>query len=139
VLLESALEAMKNNNSTKMSAETLSLDTLISAAEANDSLAKKLLKEFGDLLGIVCINLVNTLNMELLVISGMLVRHSNILIKYVTDKVHKDLLSAPAQAVKIVSDDLKERGGVIGAAGLVLEDLFYKDSLNVVKYRNILK
>ena len=139
LLLQAANNAMQNGNSTSLCSESLTLESLMTAAENDDPLATSLLKEFGELLGILCINLVNTLNMELLVISGKMVRKSNILIKYIIDKVHKDLLSAPAQAVKIIAAELNERGGVLGSAGLVLEDLFYKDRINVVKYRDVFK
>ena len=139
LLLQAALNAMNNGNSTSLCKDSLSLESLVTAAEDNDPLATSLLKEFGELLGILCINLVNTLNMELLVISGKLVRKSNILIKYIINKVHKDILSAPAHAVKIIAAELYESGGVLGSAGLVLEDLFYKDRMNVVKYRDVFK
>jgi len=139
LLLKAASNALKNGNSTKLTNETLSLGTLVEAAENNDPLATKLLKEFGELLGILCINLVNTLNMELLVISGKLVKNSDVLLKFIIDKVHKDLLSVPAHAVKIIAAELNERGGVLGSAGLVLEDLFYKDRINVIKYRDVFK
>jgi predicted NBD/HSP70 family sugar kinase len=139
LLLQAASNAMNNINSTSLSEDSLTLDNLVTAAENNDPLATSLLKEFGELLGILCINLVNTLNMELLVISGKLVRKSNILIDYIIDKVHKDLLSVPAHAVKIIAAELNERGGVLGSAGLVLEDLFYKDRIDVVKYRDVFK
>ena len=139
LLLKAALNAMNNGNSTSLCKDSLSLESLVNAAENNDPLATNLLKEFGELLGILCINLVNTLNMELLVISGKLVRKSNVLIKYIIDKVRKDLLSTPAHAVKIIAAELNERGGVLGSAGLVLEDLFYKDRINVIKYRDVFK
>ena len=130
---------MQNGNSTSLCTETLSLETIMAAAENNDPLATNLLKEFGELLGILCINLVNTLNMELLVISGKLIRKSNVLLKFIVDKVHNDLLRAPAHAVKIIGAELNEQGGVMGSAGLVLEDLFYKDRINVIKYRDVFK
>ncbi len=133
------LALKKNGNSSLMTLDNINLETIVESANNNDILANNLLLEFGELLGILCINLVNTLNMELLIISGKLAQKSDILIKIVTDKVHKDLLSIPAHAVKIVPEELKEYGGVMGAAGLVLEDLFYKDRIDVVKYRDVFK
>ena len=38
-----------------------------------------------------------------------------------------------------IAAELNEQGGVLGSAGLVLEDLFYKDRINVVKYRDVFK
>lgn len=139
LLIQAATNALNNGNTTDLCKERLSLETIVEAAEKNDPLATSLLREFAELLGIICINLVNTLNMELLVISGKLVRKSNVLIKYIIEKVHKDLLSVPAHAVKIIAAELNERGGVLGSAGLVLEDLFYKNRINVEKYRDVFK
>jgi predicted NBD/HSP70 family sugar kinase len=139
LLIQAAANALNNGSTTCLCKENLTLESILEAAQKNDPLANNLLKEFGELLGILCINLVNTLNMELLVISGKLVRKNNILIKYIIEKVRKDLLSAPAHAVKIIGAELNERGGVLGSAALVLEDLFYKDRINVVKYRDVFK
>ncbi|MFC2088589.1 ROK family transcriptional regulator [Calditrichota bacterium] len=139
LLISAASNALNNGQISKLERDQLTIDSIVKAAENDDPLANKLLTEFGDLLGILCINLVNTLNMELLIISGKLVQNSDILIKYVTNKIHKDLLSVPAHAVKIVSAELKEKCGVLGAAGLILEDLFYKDRINVIKYRDVFK
>jgi len=139
LLIETAQKCITNGNNTSLFADNLNIDTLIEAAEHDDPLATSLLNEFGHILGILCINLVNTLNTELLIIGGSLLSRSDILLKYVKEKVQKDILSAPAQAVKIVSAELKEKGGVLGASGLLLEDLFYHDTLNIIKYRSIFK
>jgi hypothetical protein len=58
---------------------------------------------------------------------------------YVREKVDKDLLSVLPHAVHIVSSDLKENGVVLGAAGLVLEDLFHHDFIDIMKYRSVFK
>ena len=117
----------------------MSPENIVSAAQNGDELAISLLKEYGALLGILCINLINTLNIELLIICGKILSHNDLLLKYVREKVNKDLLSVPAHAVHIVSSDLKEDGVVLGAAGLVLEDLFHQDVINIMKYRSIFK
>jgi hypothetical protein len=63
----------------------------------------------------------------------------DILLDYVRERVHKDILNEPAQAVRVVPGVLSDQGIVLGASGLVLEDLFYQDNINVVKYREIFK
>jgi predicted NBD/HSP70 family sugar kinase len=138
-LTSAASTALGNRYSSVLDAKNLSPELIVSAAENDDPLAVALLKEYGALLGILCINLINTLNIELLVISGKILAKSDILLKYVRDKVDKDLLSVPAHAVQIVSSDIKENGVVLGAAGLVLEDLFHQDVINIMKYRSIFK
>jgi predicted NBD/HSP70 family sugar kinase len=139
LLVEAANRALEDGYTSTMKKDKIDLHTITRAAEDGDELAVNLLREFGTLLGILAINLVNTLNMELLIIGGKILLNSDILLEYVKEKVHNDLLNAPAEAVRIVSANLKERGGVMGAAGLVLEDLFYQDTINVLKYRDIFK
>lgn len=139
LILESAENALTNGYDTILCKNTLSIDSLVDAASQEDDLATALFSEFGNLLGTLCINLVNMLNMELLIIGGKLVYKNDLLLKFLRDKVNKDLLSTPAQAVKIVSASLKDEGGVLGAAGLVLQDLFYQDRINVMKYRDVFK
>jgi predicted NBD/HSP70 family sugar kinase len=138
-LTSAACAALKNGQSSELDANNLSPDLIVSAAENGDPLALALLKEYGSLLGILCINLINTLNIELLVICGKILAKSDILLKFVREKVSKDLLSVPAHAVQIVSSGIKEDGVVLGAAGLVLEDLFHQDVINILKYRSIFK
>lgn len=131
--------ALKKGQTTLLSEDHLSPEQIVSAAEKGDKLAISLLKEYGTILGILCINLINILNVELLVISGKLLSQSDLLLQYVREKVNQVLLSLPAHAVQIVSSDLKENGVVLGAAALVLEDLFYQDVINIMKYRSIFK
>jgi predicted NBD/HSP70 family sugar kinase len=138
-LASAACSALRSGRSTALVEDQLSPENIVTAADNGDSLAISLLKEYGALLGILCINLINTLNIELLVICGKILSQNDLLLKYVREKVNKDLLSVPAHAVHIVSSDLKENGVVLGAAGLVLEDLFHQDVINILKYRSIFK
>jgi predicted NBD/HSP70 family sugar kinase len=138
-LASAACAALKNGQKSTLVEDQMSPENIVIAAQNGDKLAISLLKEYGTLLGILCINLINTLNIELLVICGKILSQNDLLLKYVREKVNNDLLSVPAHAVHIVSSDLKENGVVLGAAGLVLEDLFHHDVINIMKYRSIFK
>jgi len=139
LLLDSACNAIHNGYQSQLNASNMSLDTFICAVEEEDNLATALISEYANILGILIINLVNTLNIELLILSGELATRCPKLLHFVKEKVHKDILREPAQAVKIVPGCLKEKGVIMGATGLVLEDLFYQDTLNILKYRSIFK
>ena len=139
LLLESAREALKNGRKSDLCPDKLDIEALSAAALARDPLATDLLREYANILGILCINLINTLNIELLIISGNLVSKCSVLLDYVRERVHKDILNEPAQAVRVVPGSLNSNGIVLGASGLVLEDLFYQDRLNIQKYRSIFK
>ena len=139
LLLEAARDALQNGRDSTMTLDNISLQELACAADKKDPLATTLLREYADILGIICINLINMLNIELLIISGELVNKCQVLLEFLKERVHKDILREPAQAVKVVPGSLKDTGIVLGATGLVLEDLFYQERLNVVKYRSIFK
>jgi len=138
-LSSAAYSAIKNGQSTILDENQVLPEQIVSAAVNGDKLAISLLKEYGTILGILCINLINTLNVELLIISGKLLSQNDLLLQFVREKVDKDLLSVIPHAVHIVSSDLKEKGVVLGAAGLVLEDLFHHDFINIMKYRSVFK
>ena len=140
LLLQAASEAIESEQyQTCLKMQNLSLHGVAQAAEKSDHLAVELFREYANILGILCINLVNTLNIDTLILSGPLVSKSDILLQFVRDQVHKDILREPAQAVKIVAATLNDLGVIKGAAGLVLEDLFYQESINIHKYRSIFK
>jgi len=140
LLLQAAQEAINSTHyKTCLKRNSLTVENIVSAAENSDELALKLLEEFANILGILCINMVNMLNIEVLILSGELIRKSNMLVNLVRKKVHQDILREPAQAVKIISATLDETGVLKGAAGLVLEDLFYHPTINIHKYRSIFK
>jgi len=139
LLLAAAREALQNGATSEMCVDNLTLSELTRAANKGDALATALLREYANILGILCINLINMLNIELLIISGELVNSCQVLLDFLRERVQKDILREPAQAVKVVPGALKDTGVVLGATGLVLEDLFYQDKLNVIKYRSIFK
>jgi N-acetylglucosamine repressor len=138
-LLKAAREAVGNGHQTRLALADLSTETLVLAAERGDALAVALIDEYATILGSLCINLINTLNIEVLIISGAIVKKSDYLIRVLREKVGKDLLRLPAEVVKIRSSNLKEDGLALGAAGLVMEDLFFLDTLNLSKYRSIFR
>jgi predicted NBD/HSP70 family sugar kinase len=138
-LISATCRALKKGYKSNLEEKKLSPESIVSAAENGDDLAISILREYGALLGVLCISLINTLNIELLVISGKILTKSDLLLKYIREKVNKDLLRVPAHAVHIVSSTTKENGVVLGAAGLVLEDLFHQNVINIMKYRSIFK
>ncbi|MBI5474929.1 MAG: ROK family transcriptional regulator [Ignavibacteriae bacterium] len=103
------------------------IESLIDDAERGEKLANRLMDEIGLLVSIICINLINTLNPQLLVIGGKLVEvgSGEALLQRVRRRVREDLLSVPAEAVRLVASQVKEKEGVVlGAVGFVLYDLF---------------
>jgi predicted NBD/HSP70 family sugar kinase len=105
------------------------IESILDKAARGDKLANKVIQEVALLTGILCINLINTLNPQLLVLGGRLVEHGTLVIDGVRERVRQDLLSAPAQAVEIAASHLRKDGVILGAVGLVLYDLFKPASI----------
>ena len=113
---------------------------IIRCAEKGNTTAREILREYADLVGIICINLINTLNPGLILISGH--EHlvpNKLLLDLIKKKIKADVLRTPSRAVKVKNATLKDNAGILGAIGLILEDLFYKERLNIHKYRNVFR
>ena len=116
------------------------VSSIIRCAEEGNAKAKEILREYADLVGIICINLINTLNPELILISGhKRLVPNKLLLDLIKNKIKADVLRTPSRAVKVKNATLKENAGILGAIGLILEDLFYKERLNIHKYRNVFR
>ncbi|KAA3619421.1 MAG: ROK family transcriptional regulator [Calditrichaeota bacterium] len=101
------------------------IEQIIEAAEANDPLALHLFKLFGKILGSVCSNLIYTLNPPLVILSGALFEESTIVVDEIRQYVAKGILRTPIESVSIKSAKLGEEAMLLGAAALVLDDLFH--------------
>jgi predicted NBD/HSP70 family sugar kinase len=76
------------------------------------------------MLSMLSINLVNTLNPELIIVGGKLAQNYPALAEALQDKIRADLLTPPAEAVHVRTAKHGETGVILGAAGLVLYELF---------------
>jgi len=94
------------------------------AATKGDPLALQVIEEFAGLLNILCINIVNTLNPEMVVVGGVLAQSYPQLAEKLQQKIQKDLLLPPAEAVRVRCAMHGDSGVILGAVGLVLYELF---------------
>jgi len=125
VLIGAAERAIQNGCESTLSGDgPITLDNIGKAAESGDKLACNLLKEVGALIGIVCINLLNTVNPEMIILCGQIIEKCPMLVKLVQQNVHKDILHTPAEAVRICDSKLKGDAVLRGAIGMVLHDWF---------------
>ncbi|KAA3617386.1 MAG: ROK family transcriptional regulator [Calditrichaeota bacterium] len=137
VLIEGACKGIRENFETGMKENELSIETIMDKALEDDPLALELIKEYAGIVGILCINLINTLNPEILLIGGDHLAYNTRLMEYIRERVKKDELHTPILAVKIQNAGLKDVSGVLGSVGLVLDDIFYSEQLNLGRYRAI--
>jgi predicted NBD/HSP70 family sugar kinase len=138
-LVNGAFKGLHLGYESNLDKKTLCVQNIFEYAEKHDPLAMELIKEYAILVGILCINLINTLNPELILIGGHPKAHHRLLLRYIREKIKKDVLHTPIHAVRIKDAKLRENAGVLGAVGLILDDLFYADRLNVERYRNVFR
>ena len=93
-------------------------------ARLGDHVAQQVIEEFVSLLSILCLTLVNTLNPEMIVIGGKFAESLPAVAELLQRRIHKDVLTPPAEAVRVRCAANVERGVILGAAGLVLYELF---------------
>ena len=83
------------------------------------------------------INLINTLNPEILLIAGESLAYSPAVLKFIKQRIKKDALHTPILAVRVQNAGLKENAAVLGSVGLVLDDIFYSNHLNLERYKTL--
>jgi len=107
-----------------LNVENLTVSQIVRAAEGGDRFCQLLLQEFGAIVGALCINLINFINPDLIVLHGEMFWAGTVALQAVRETVQKHVLPLPVEAVKIVPSALKEDGYILGGVSLVLRDLF---------------
>jgi len=132
-LVNSVKQQIRSGRSTMLAdSPEFSVSDILRAADRGDELSISALTEFATLLSIVAINLINTLNPEMLILGGQTMRPNSIVVDLVKKKLRRDLLSAPVDIVKVKAGVLENDAVVLGSVGLVLYEFF--ESPEIVLY-----
>ncbi|MEW5799599.1 MAG: ROK family protein [Bacteroidota bacterium] len=124
ILTDANIVQSYKRNARIQSSEELSVTAVANRAMQGDQIARSIIEECTSLLSILCIHLINTLNPEMIIIGGKLAQCCPLVIDLVREKIHKDLLSVPAEAVRIKAGAYGEGGIALGATSLVLFEMF---------------
>ena len=108
------------------SQDNIDFTTVIEAAEKGDELAKKALEDAGDYLGTKIAFLINLFNPEVVVVGRGIEKAGDIFFSAVRRSVRKWAYEESVKVVKILPTSLGEQVVAIGAAGLVIQDVFAK-------------
>jgi glucokinase-like ROK family protein len=122
-----ASQALKRAGGGKISGrepDELIAEDVIEAALEGDEVARRVLEETGEYLGIGISNLVNLFDPELVVIGGSTMRAGGLILDPAIKVVRRRALPQVAEGVRIVAGNLGEDAGAIGAAALVLRGMF---------------
>lgn len=98
------------------------------AATKGDQLAKEVLIETGELLGIALASVINLLNLPLIIVSGGISQAGSLILGPMRDTIHKRSLPVPREEFKVTTAILGTYSGVIGAAALAMTEVIVESS-----------
>ena len=101
--------------------ESITAETVGTAARNGDSLALDVLSRAANYLGVGMVNLVNIFNPEMIVLGGGMANLGELFIDSAKQVVAERAFPISAQAVRIVTAQLGNEAGVYGAAAFALE------------------
>jgi len=104
--------------------DNLTVEHIIEAAKSGDTLAIELLEDGAVNLGIRIAYLVNLFNPEIVIIGGGIEKAGNLLLEPLRRTVRKWAFEEPANVVKIIPARLGEDSVALGAASVVIRDIF---------------
>ncbi len=104
--------------------EDITAETVFLAARKGDAKALEVFRNTGKHLGVAIGNMVNLLNPDMVIVGGGVARAGGLLLDNAKESLDKRAMEVPRKAVKILTTQLSEDGGVIGAAGLVFHELY---------------
>jgi len=104
--------------------DNITPDIIIEAAKAKDKIAMEIIENAGANLGIRIAYLVNLFNPEVVVIGGGIEQAGELLLGPVRKSVRSLAFEEPANTVKIVPSRLGDSAVALGAAALVLREIF---------------
>ena len=135
----SMLAAVKSNGQqTMLQKNDINLSSIAVASKKGDQLAQDALREFGQILGVLTISVINLFNPELIIMGGPVIDKCPFVLDEAIMKAKEDVLVVPAEFVKIRPGALKNRAGTLGAVGMVLQDLFKPPIVNLATYRSLI-
>ncbi|NQV30652.1 MAG: ROK family transcriptional regulator [Candidatus Marinimicrobia bacterium] len=127
-----------NGRQTILKEGEINLNSIAAAAKLHDELAMEALSEFGQILGMLTISVINLFNPELIILGGPVIDKCPLVLEQATLSAKKDVLIVPIESVKIKAGALKNRAGTLGAVGMVLQDLFKPPIVNLATYRSLI-
>jgi glucokinase len=101
--------------------ENITAEKVEVAARGGDSLALEIISRAANYLGIGMVNLVNILNPEMIIVGGGMSNMGDLLLNPARQVVKERAFQIAAQAVRIVTAQLGEDVGVLGAAIFAFE------------------
>lgn len=97
------------------------LETIETAALAGDPLARRIVEEAAENLGIAVAGMINLMNPSMVILGGGLERVGDLLLEPLRETVRRRTLVSSVAASEVLTSDLGPRVVAVGAATLILE------------------
>ncbi len=128
-IVKKAIKAIKQGSNSllinfKENIEDLTIDDICKGASLNDDVSIYVLKEAARYLGMGISNLVNILNPRNVVVVGEIFEDTLYVIEALKEIVDKRSMRLPNKNIRITKSVLGKEAAVIGAATLVIKELF---------------
>ncbi len=120
-LLQRAENLLKEGRPSRLSRHGLSVNGIVDAAHVGDPVAKQVVGEAGQYLGIAVASLLNLLNPALVVLGGPLAAAGDLLLAPIRETLRNRTLWKSVNEARIVTSMLGESVIAVGAATCVLE------------------
>lgn len=114
-------EALDDGAASPLASQGLTLSAIVSAAQAGDPLATRVIRRAGRHLGIAVAGLMNLLNPSTVVLGGGLMRAGELVLEPLRSALRKRTLWVSLDDASVVAGELGEQAVAIGAATLVLK------------------
>ena len=101
--------------------EDITAEKIGIAAQDGDSLALDVIAEAGTYLGVGMLNLVNIFNPEIIVVGGSVAKLGDLLLEPARQVVRERAFKLSSEAVRIVTAQLGDEVGLLGAAAFAME------------------
>ena len=98
----------------------ISLDSIVAAFQEDDPLALRVVRDAAHYLGISIANLVGTLNIQKIVITGEMARFGKTWLKLIEESMQQSGLTHMVQGTQLEIGKLDYRGYILGASALML-------------------
>ena len=135
------VKAIKNGTKTiikdlvRGNLEEITAELVYKAARQGDQLALDALNEAGEYLGIGIANVIDHFDPEMIIIGGGVARAGDLILEPAKRIAKEKAWDLPAKKVKIVPSVLRKEAGVIGAATLILKQVFYPEENHIYGLR----
>ncbi len=120
-LAAAAARQLRERRTGQTNGSRISAESLARAARQGDPIARRIYARMGTVLGIGISNLISIFNPQMVILGGLVCRASDLFLPSCQETVRKRAWHASPKDVKV---SRLERGAVLGAAALVLQQLF---------------